>query len=245
MVGFVMVVFEILSIRWDCATTLWTAEVCALCCDDCEKMSERSLISSCCRRSASVVSETPPSVTTRSRSTTRSTTGCCSTVWYTTGFVEATAGGWTGCVVCGTGAVVPAGARSKVTDRSGGAESGDCEFSTLTDTSPQSEKSGQISRYRAEAVRCRKEGRGDVAAAAKFARTAPIRSPAAPEVTANDSEATRQTATSHRAISRPRLPRFGRSLRIDLCSLKRSRGSRAGMHFSITRDASAPVSYQL
>jgi len=135
---------------------------------------------------------------------------------------------------------VAAGARSRVSDCSGEAEDGDCELSTPTDTSPQSEKSGQISRYRAEAVRCRKEGEGDAAAAARFARRAPIPSPAVPEVTANDSEATRQTATSQRAISRPRLLRFARSARIDSCRLKSSRGSRAGMHFSIPTRCARP-----
>jgi len=43
MVGFVMVVLERLSMRCDSATALYTAEVCALCCEDCEKISERSL----------------------------------------------------------------------------------------------------------------------------------------------------------------------------------------------------------
>ena len=87
----------------------------------------------------------------------------------------------------------------------------------------------------------RKEGEGD-AAAAKFARQSKV--PAAPEVTANDSEATRQIATSHRAISRPRLFRFGRNVRIVSCRLKSSRGSRAGMHFSIQCDAGEPVGYE-
>ena len=75
----------------------------------------------------------------------------------------------------------------------------------------------------------------------KVVRSIPAPAPAAK---ANDNTAVMQKAKSQSMIPLPRLFRFGRSVRIVSCRLKSSRGSRAGMRFSIPRDAGDPFCYE-
>ena len=91
-------------------------------------------------------------------------------------------------------------------------------------------------------MRSRKGGASDPAAA-RFAFTTESGFSATPEKRTRDTEVTKHSEIIERAIKRMRLFRLGRSDRTLSCRLKSSCGSRAGMHFSIPRDAGEPVGY--